>query len=138
MPTGCPTGSAGLSRSWRTPATSAPANCIAALAARRAYLHLNRWTSLGLSLIQAMMLGLPVLVLDATEASRAVPPDAGALSADVAELRQTAQLLLDDPAEAARRGLVAREAALERYGLPRFLADWDRAFARALELVGRA
>ena len=64
-----------------------------------------------------------------------MPPDAGALSADVAELRQTARLLHDDPVEAARRGLLAREAALERYGLPRFLADWDRAFARALELV---
>ncbi len=114
-----------------------PTELYAALAVRRAYLHLNRWTSLGLSLIQAMMLGLPVLVLDATEASRAVPPGAGVLSADVAELRRTAQVLLDDPAEAARRGLVAREAALERYGLPRFLADWDRAFARAQELVGR-
>ena len=114
-----------------------PGELYAALAARRAYLHLNRWTSLGLSLIQAMMLGLPVLVLDTTEASRAVPAGAGELTTDVAELRRTAQLLLDDPSEAARRGLVARDAALERYGLPRFLAAWDRAFARALELVGR-
>ena len=123
--------------SCRTPGNLSPGELYGALAARRVYLHLNRWTSLGLSLIQAMMLGLPAVVLDATEASRAVPPGAGALSADVAELRQTAQLLLDDPVEAARRGLVAREAALERYGLPRFLTDWDRAFGRALELVGR-
>ena len=31
----------------------------------------------------------------------------------------------DDPDEARARGLVARDAALERYGLARFLADWD-------------
>lgn len=114
-----------------------PGELFDALAVRRAYLHLNRWTSLGLSLIQAMLLGLPVLVLDATEASRAVPPDAGALSSDVEELRRAARLLHDDPAEAARRGRRAREAALERYALPRFLADWDRAFDRAVSLSKR-
>ena len=30
-----------------------------------------------------------------------------------------------DPDEAAERGRAARAAALERYGLERFLADWD-------------
>ena len=55
----------------------APDELDAAMAQRRAYLHLNRWTSLGLSLLQAMMLGMPVLVLDTTEASRAVPRGPG-------------------------------------------------------------
>lgn len=107
-----------------------------ALALRRIYLHLNRWTSLGLSLIQAMMLGLPVIVVDATEAARAVPAEAGALSADVTELRAAAERLLLDPDEAARRGQIGREAALDRYGLDRFLADWDQAFERAVTLLG--
>ena len=102
-----------------------------AMALRRAYLHLNRWTSLGLSLIQAMLLGMPVVVLDATEASRAVPPDAGALSSDVVELVGVTRMLLRDPDEAARRGQNARRAALERYGIERFLRDWDAAFADA-------
>jgi glycosyltransferase involved in cell wall biosynthesis len=102
-----------------------------AMALRRAYLHLNRWTSLGLSLIQAMLLGMPVVVLDATEASRAVPPDAGALSSDVVELVGAARMLLSDPDEAARRGQNARRGALERYGIERFLRDWDVAFADA-------
>lgn len=83
-----------------------------ALAQRRVYLHLNRWTSLGLSLIEAMLLGLPVVVLDTTAAARTVPPAAGALSAD--------------PDEAGRCGAAARQAALERHGLDRFLTDWDR------------
>ena len=110
-----------------------PSELYAELAQRRAYLHLNRWTSLGLSLIQAMLLGMPVLVLDTTEASRAVPPDAGALSSDVEVLRREAARLLADPDEAAARGQVARGAALERYGLERFCRAWDAVLERAVD-----
>jgi HEAT repeat protein len=79
-----------------------------------------------------MQLGMPVLALAATEAPRAVPPDAGAISADVGELVREAARLLADPDEAVRRGAIAREAALERYGLARFLADWDAALEDAV------
>ncbi|MGI3784104.1 MAG: glycosyltransferase, partial [Janthinobacterium lividum] len=96
-----------------------------ALVRRRVYLHLNRWTSLGLSLIEAMLLGLPVVVLDTTVAARTVPPEAGAISADPDVLAAAAHRLLADPDEARARGLVAREAALARHGLGRFLDDWD-------------
>jgi hypothetical protein len=106
-----------------------------AMAERRVYLHLNRWTSLGLSLIQAMLLGMPVVVLDATEASRAVPTTAGARSADLSELVTATRALLSDPEEAQRRGLIARRTALDRYGLPRFLHDWDLAFKEASEIA---
>jgi hypothetical protein len=47
----------------------------------------------------------------------------------VEELRRCARLLVNDPEEARRRGKAAREAALERYGLERFLADWDEVLA---------
>jgi hypothetical protein len=106
-----------------------------AISERRVYLHLNRWTSLGLSLIQAMMLGMPVVVLDTTEASRAVPAAAGARSTDIAELVTATRALLNDPDEALGRGLIARRAALDRYGLPRFLHDWDLAFKEAAEIA---
>jgi glycosyltransferase involved in cell wall biosynthesis len=98
----------------------------AELARRRVYLHLCRWTSLGLSLIEAMALGMPVVVLAATEAVAAVPPDAGILSTRLDTLRDAARWLLDDPVAAQRLGDRARETALTRYGLDRFLADWDR------------
>jgi Glycosyl transferases group 1 len=104
----------------------------AALAERRAYLHPHRWTSLGLSLLEAMQLGMPVLALAATEAPRAVPPEAGAISADVGELVREASRLLADPDEARRRGAVAREFALERYGLARFIRAWDGALSDAV------
>ena len=102
-----------------------------ALVQRRAYLHLNRWTSLGLSLIEAMLLGLPVVVLDTTVAARTVPAAAGAISADPEVLVAAARRLVADPDEARACGLAAREAALARHGLARFLGDWDRVFAEA-------
>jgi hypothetical protein len=98
----------------------------AAVARRRAYVHLCRWTSLGLSLIEAMTIGLPVVALATTEAVAAVPPDAGVLSTDVDTLTEAARWLLDEPDEARRLGTRAREVALVRYGLDRFLADCDR------------
>jgi hypothetical protein len=98
----------------------------ALLARRRAYLHLCRWTSLGLSLIEAMQIGMPVIALASTEAIAAVPPDAGVLSTRVDTLVEAAQWLMDEPEQARLLGARAREVAVARYGLDRFLADWDR------------
>ncbi len=101
-----------------------------ALARRRVYLHPVRWTSLGLSLIEAMHLGMPVVAVAATEVADAVPPGAGVVSASRQVLRDAVRRLLADPAEAAELGRAAREAALARYGLKRFLADWNALLAR--------
>jgi hypothetical protein len=95
------------------------------LARRRFYLHPIRWTSLGLSLIEAMQLGMPVVALATTEAVAAVPGDAGVLSTDVDRLVAAASQLVNEPELAAALGQRARQAALARYGLSRFLADWD-------------
>ncbi|HEX5763305.1 MAG TPA: glycosyltransferase [Solirubrobacterales bacterium] len=96
------------------------------MARRRAYLHPIRWTSLGLSLLEAMQLGMPVVVLATTEAVEAVPPEAGILSTRVDVLSRGLRELIDDPDLALERGQAARRVALERYGLQRFLDDWDR------------
>jgi hypothetical protein len=93
---------------------------------RRVYLHPFRWTSLGLSLIEAMFLGMPVVVLAATEAPLAVPPAAGAVSTDLAELHRAVSRFTRDPEAARAAGQAAREAACARYGLNRFLRDWDQ------------
>ncbi|HEU5141962.1 MAG TPA: glycosyltransferase [Solirubrobacterales bacterium] len=97
-----------------------------AMARRRAYLHPIRWTSLGLSLLEAMHLGMPVVVLATTEAVEAVPPDAGLFSTRVDVLSRGLRELIADPELARERGRAARRAVRERYGLERFLADWDR------------
>jgi Glycosyl transferases group 1 len=98
----------------------------AEIAKRRAYLHLCRWTSLGLSLIEAMQIGMPVLALATTEAIAAVPEDAGVLATRVDTLVDAAHWLIDEPEQARLLGARARQVALARYGLDRFLADWDR------------
>jgi Glycosyl transferases group 1 len=92
---------------------------------RRLYLHPIRWTSLGLTLIEAMHLGMPVVGLATTEAPEAVPPEAGLVSTSVGKLCAGIRRLMADPDEARERGLRARAAALRRYSLDRFLADWD-------------
>ena len=101
----------------------------AEMARRRVYLHPVRWTSLGLSLLEAMHLGMPVVTLATTEAPSAVPPDAGVVSARVDVLLAALRWLADDPEQARLMGKAARAAALARYGLARFLADWDALLA---------
>ncbi|MET8010053.1 glycosyltransferase [Streptomyces sp. NPDC005271] len=97
-----------------------------AMARRRLYLHPVRWTSLGLSLLEAMHLGMPVVALATTEAVEAVPAGAGVLSTRPEVLARAAHVYLHDPAAAAEDGARARRVALDRYGLKRFLDDWER------------
>jgi hypothetical protein len=103
------------------------------MAERRVYLHPVRWTSLGLSLLEAMHLGMPVVALGTTEVPEAVPPEAGVVSTRLDVLKDALRRLVDDPEQARAMGKAARAAARARYGLGRFLADWDRVLAE----VGR-
>lgn len=92
---------------------------------RRLYLHLTRWTSLGLSLVEAMHLGMPVVALGTTEAWEAIPPGTGFVSTKIETLQKSVRDLMMDHPMALEVGAAARDHALKRYGLARFLADWD-------------
>ena len=96
-----------------------------ALARRRVYVHPFRWTSLGLSLVEAMHLGMPVVALATTEAVEAVPAAAGACSTRMEVLTAAVRHYLADRDAAAQAGRAARQAAQARYGLGRFLDDRD-------------
>jgi len=98
----------------------------AELARRGVYVHPFRWTSLGLALLEAMHLGMPVVAVATTEVVEAVPAGAGVRSTRLDTLTGAVRRFLADPDEAAAAGRAAREAALARYGLPRFLDAWDR------------
>ncbi|NJP26130.1 glycosyltransferase [Microbispora sp. SCL1-1] len=98
----------------------------AELARRRVYLHPYRWTSLGLSLIEAMMIGMPIVALATTEAVEAVPPEAGVVSTKLPTLLRALHRFAAEPELAVQAGKAARSAALARYNLDRFLTDWDR------------
>ena len=95
------------------------------MACRRLYLQLNRFTSLGLSLIEAMHLAMPVVVLATPELTGAVPAEAGFVSSRLEDLEAGFFTLMLEPERAREMGLAARKAARDRYGLERFLHDWD-------------
>ncbi len=96
-----------------------------AMARRRVYLHPFRWTSLGLSLVEAMFLGMPIVALGTTEVPAAVPPSAGVVTNRVDEACAALRHFIEEPEAARRAGEEARRSALERFGLKRFLAAWD-------------
>jgi glycosyltransferase involved in cell wall biosynthesis len=98
----------------------------AEMARRRVYLHPFRWTSLGLSLLEAMSLGMPVVALGPTAVADAVPAEAGVVSTRVDDLEAALRAYTSDPDLARGVGLAARAHATRAFGLERFLDDWDR------------
>ncbi|WP_261165092.1 glycosyltransferase [Microbacterium sp. Marseille-Q6965] len=104
-----------------------------ALARRRVYVHPFRWTSLGLALLEAMHLGMPVVALAATEAPAAVPPEVGVVTNDLDRLARAIAEYIADPELAAEHGRRARRHALAHHGLPAFLRRWDDVLTDVVE-----
>ena len=100
------------------------------LAAYRFLFSPIRYTSLPLAVIEAMTIGMPVVALATTELPTVIQNGVnGFVSCDPDELAGHMRRLLDDPAEARRIGANARATARERFGLERFIHDWNAAFA---------
>lgn len=92
-----------------------------------------RYTSLPLAVIEAMTIGMPVVALATTELPTVIENGVtGYVTCDVDELIERSRVLLADPAEARRLGANARAVARERFGLDRFIRDWNAAFARVI------
>ncbi|HZP87211.1 MAG TPA: glycosyltransferase family 4 protein [Burkholderiales bacterium] len=99
------------------------------MAAYRFFFNPIRYTSLGLSVIEAMMVGLPIIGLATTEMVTVVRNGVnGFVETNVAALVEHMRRLLADPAQARSLGEAARRAAQERFNIGRFAADWDAAF----------
>lgn len=109
-----------------------PAAMHAMLASRRAYVHLCRWTSLGLSVLEAMYMGMPVVAMSVTEAPEALAGSAAIVSNDISRLHQGIREYLLDPDAAADAGRRNRAHVETRFSLPRFHADWDRLLKEVL------
>ena len=104
------------------PSTELPA----LMAQHRFYLHPGRYTSLGLSLIEAMMLGMPVVALATTELPNVIRDGVhGCVDTRAARLLEAMQDLLADATLARRWGDAARATACKYFGIERFAASWD-------------
>jgi hypothetical protein len=87
-----------------------------------------RYTSMGLSVIEAMMAGVPVVALATTEMATVIENGvSGYTDLDPATLVERMRDLLRNPALARQLGAGARRRALERFSIQRFCADWDAA-----------
>jgi glycosyltransferase involved in cell wall biosynthesis len=103
---------------------------LAAFAARyRFFFNPIRYTSLGLAVIEAMMTGMPIVALATTEMVTVIRNgENGLIDTDVQRLVAAMRSLLADPGRARRMGEEARRTAHARFGIGRFVADWNRAF----------
>ncbi len=94
-----------------------------------------RYTSLGMGLIEAMLVGLPVVAFATTEIPTVIEDGVtGFIATDPDRLVASMQALLADRMLARRIGAAGREVALARFGMDRFARDWTAAFEAA---VGR-
>lgn len=107
-----------------------------AFAARyRFFYHPVRYTSFGMAVCEALMLGMPVVALATTEMPTVLEHRrSGIVHTDPAVLLDGARELLADHAMARRIGEAGRAVALERFSMDRFVRDWNGVFA---EVVGR-
>jgi hypothetical protein len=87
-----------------------------------------RYGSLSLAVIEAMMIGMPVVALATAEMATVIENgESGFIDTNPARLLSEMQELVRDPALARRLGQRARQRALQRFGIERFAADWDAA-----------
>ena len=90
-----------------------------------------RYTSLGLAVLEAMMLGMPIVGLATTEMTTTVENGvSGYVDTNVENLVDFMQSLLKNPQKARRLGRGARRIAQERFNIQRFASDWNEAFAQ--------
>ncbi|MGI0484554.1 glycosyltransferase [Pantanalinema rosaneae CENA516] len=100
----------------------------------RFFFHPVRYTSLGLAVCEAMMIGLPIVGLATTELTTVIENGvSGYIDTNIEQLIERMRELIVDPAKAHRLGAAAQEQARSRFNIQRFTQDWQQAFERAID-----
>ena len=95
-----------------------------------------RYTSLGLAVLEAMAVGLPVVALATTEYATAIENGvSGYVDTRVDSLVSHMRALLAAPEEARRLGEGAHRRVHARFGIERFARDWDEALRHSVALA---
>jgi glycosyltransferase involved in cell wall biosynthesis len=95
-----------------------------------------RYTSLGLSVCEAMMSGVPILGLATTEMAATVENGkTGYVETDVEKLIERMRYLIEHPEHALQLSQNAATYARRRFNIERFTADWQRVMSSFVENV---
>lgn len=102
----------------------------------RFFFHTCRYTSLGLAACEAMMIGMPIVAPATTELVTVIRSGVnGYIDTNRKALAEAMRELLHDRELAQRWGAAARETAMRRFGIERFVRDW---MAVLDEVTGRS
>jgi hypothetical protein len=97
-----------------------------------------RYTSLGLSVCESMMTGVPIVGLATTEMATTIINDfSGFIDTDVDKLIDKMKILLEDREKAKELGRGAKETALQKFNIQRFTEDWLQTFRTAVKEKSR-
>jgi glycosyltransferase involved in cell wall biosynthesis len=101
------------------------------MAPYRFFFNPIRWTSLGLAVVEAMTIGMPIVGLATTELAAVIERGVnGYVDTDLDRLVETMHTLLRNPALARRWGEAAQRTARERFHIERFVRDWNQALTQ--------
>lgn len=100
----------------------------------RFFLNPIRYTSFGLAVCEAMMIGLPVVGLATTEMPTVFQNEVnGIVHTDIDYLIRMMKRLIDDRDYATQLGLEGQKTVQEKYNVERFTADWEQIFRRVIK-----
>lgn len=106
----------------------------AVLARYRYFFSPIRYASLGLSLVEAMLCGVPVVGFATTELPTVITNgENGYVDTRPDRLLAVTRQLVAEPDLARAWGAAGRDTALERFGMGRFISDWIDVFDTILE-----
>lgn len=100
----------------------------------RFFFHPVRYTSLGLAVCEAMMVGMPIIGLATTELVTVVENGvSGYVDTDIQQLIKRMQELIANPDLAHRLSAGARKKAQKHFYIQRFIRDWDETFLSVVQ-----
>jgi glycosyltransferase involved in cell wall biosynthesis len=93
-----------------------------------------RYTSFGLAVCEAMMMGMPVVALATTECNTVIKNGiTGFVHTDIDYLVEQMKMLLKDPSMASAIGLAGQQIAEEKFDIERFKQQWMDVFQLAIK-----
>lgn len=108
--------------------TSAPSTeaLIDAIRSSKFYLNTAKWSTLPMSMVEAMMIGCPVITTSYLEAGRIIKHGENGFIADSPkEMIKYAKILLNDYDVAKQIGENGRKSAMEIFKLDKFIEQWS-------------